>query len=141
MTEQNINNASHRADRPNETRLELGSERAGNDPFRVPDGYFDHLDERVMEAIDAAERSDRGDQADETRRPGRRTFSLAMGAVAALALVVIGIYVVLNLRVDTQQQTREIVAASHPDDQYLDLVTDQLSSDEIEDALAQLEEE
>lgn len=108
-------------------------------PFTLPDNYFDRFEEKLMQRIDQEEQADRNKPTDRPLRPHRRQFSIALGAVAALALIVVGIYVVLNIEQENSRAAEQIIVAQRAEDEYLDYINDELDSEEIEDAIAQLE--
>ena len=89
-------------------------------PFTVPDGYFDHLANRVMEHIPAAEPA---------RRSLKRTLQPWLYAAACLVVLVASIVFITAYRSDsTQQQPTALHNGEQltgtPGDNYIDAMAD-----------------
>lgn len=69
--------------------MKLNDEIKKNNPFRVPEGYFETLTERTMSAISGSMEEEKGDGAAETpvRRLNLRPFLALAAAVAGFALL------------------------------------------------------
>ncbi len=69
--------------------MKLNDEIKKNNPFRVPEGYFETLTERTMSAISGSMEEEKGNGAAETpvRRMNLRPFLALAAAVAGFALL------------------------------------------------------
>ena len=117
-------------------------------PFEVPEGYFDGFEEKMMAKLKALEAEEaqreepkfekvRNLNANEGRNVAWKKWSTG---VAAAAVVLAGIFAVLHLQNDVSQTGEEImVAATNSDDAYYDEINEELNSEEIEEALAQIQ--
>lgn len=108
-------------------------------PFEVPEGYFENFEEKMMARI----REEEASAQTEENQPivlnsqKRKTSRWFIGAAAAVALVIVGAYAFVNIQNDINNQAVQIAEAATEDD-YYDLVNEMLESEEIEEALAQI---
>lgn len=107
-------------------------------PFETPDGYFDGFEEKMMNRIHAEEVSAGRHNVGQLNSRRHRVLRLAVSGVAAVALLVIGIYTVVGYQNRVNVQADQIIAAASDEDAYYDEVNDALDTEEIEEALAQL---
>ncbi|MCQ2329547.1 MAG: hypothetical protein MJZ93_03210 [Paludibacteraceae bacterium] len=107
-------------------------------PFETPDGYFDGFEEKMMNRIHAEEVSAERHHVEQLNSHRHRVLRLAISGVAAVALLVIGIYTVIGYQNSVNAQAEQIIAATSDEDAYYDEVNDALDTEEIEEALAQL---
>ncbi len=113
-------------------------------PFEVPENYFEGFEEKMMAKIEAMEAA----EAKEVKMKKVRDINTAGSSkpmwgkwatgVAAAAVVLVGVFTVLNLRNDVSQTGEEIMMAAS-DEEYYDVLNEELSTLEIEEALAQIE--
>jgi len=112
-------------------------------PFEVPEGYFENFEEKMMARLEALDDQETLD-AQETRSNVRDIRNVTMRrwatGIAAAAVVLIGIFAVLHLQGEVGQAGEEIVVAATTtaDDAYYDEINNELNTEEIEEALAQI---
>ena len=98
------------------------------EPFRTPDNYFDSFESRLMSRIHAEE-----------SKPRKLWLRNASIAAACAAIIVICSLLLLNTQSSINQKTEQIISAeTSTDDAYYDEINSELSSAEIEEALAQI---
>lgn len=118
-------------------------------PFEVPEGYFEGFEKKMMARLEAMEssESENGEVKIEKIRDlnatsrGSVVWKRMAAGVAAVALVLIGVFTVMHLKNDVNQAGEEIVVAATAgiDEEYYDQLNEELNSEEIEEALAQIE--
>ncbi|MCQ2338743.1 MAG: hypothetical protein MJ001_07485 [Paludibacteraceae bacterium] len=102
--------------------------------FQVPEGYFEGFEERLMARI--------ARQEEPKRKPAHRQLwinriSIAAGIIGVLMLVTTAI---INTQNEIGEKTQQIITANADEnDAYYDEINAELSNEEIEDALAQIE--
>lgn len=106
-------------------------------PFEVPEGYFENFEERMMARI-----KEEGEQKEERQKivlnsQKRRKSSWIIGAAATVAVIVIGAYAFVNIQNDITNQAAQIAEVATEED-YYDQINEMLESEEIEEALAQI---
>jgi len=112
-------------------------------PFEVPEGYFDGFEEKMMAKFEALEQESHFEKVRNLDAGNSRdlTWRKWVTGVAAVAVILLGVFVVINLQNDVNQTGKDIVVAATTgsDDDYLDQLNEELDSEEIEEALAQIE--
>lgn len=106
-------------------------------PFEVPEGYFDNFEERMMARIKEDEEQKEERQQIVLNSQKRRKSSWIIGAAATVAVIVIGAYAFVNIQNDITNQAAQIAEVATEED-YYDQVNEMLESEEIEEALAQI---
>ena len=113
-------------------------------PFDVPENYFESFEERMMtklEAMEAAETQEvKIEKVRDLHAAGKNNVAWRKWAtrVAAIALVIVGVFAVMHLKNDVSQTGEEIMVAAM-DDEYYDVLNEELNTQEIEEALVQIE--
>jgi len=116
-------------------------------PFEVPEGYFEGFEEKMMNKIAAMEEEELREVKLELVRDlnagskGMTKWMRWATGVAAAVVVIVGVFAVMHLQNDLGVAGKEIVvaAAGGTDEEYYDQLNEELNSDEIEEALAQIE--
>lgn len=113
-------------------------------PFEVPENYFEEFEEKMMAKFEAMEVA----EAKEVKMEKVRDLNTAGDSkpmwrkwatgVAAAAVVIVGVFAVLHLKNDVSQTGEEIMMAAS-DEEYYDVLNEELNTQEIEEALAQIE--
>ena len=102
-------------------------------PFEVPEGYFEGFEDKMMARFAQIEAEEKAEQ--QTVRPMK--WRRWAAGVAAAAVIAVGLFAVLDMQRDVQQVGNDISAAAN--DAYYDELNDELGTEEIEEALAQIE--
>lgn len=108
-----------------------------HNPFLVPDNYFQDFESRLMSRI---EREDLADLP--VVKPNSRSLWLNRSAIAVGIAGIVFIAIASILKIQDQIDTKAeqiITARTDENDPYYDAINEELSNEEIEDALAQLE--
>jgi len=102
-------------------------------PFRVPDGYFENLAQSIMSQLPE-------EKAAVVEMPRRRRWLRPLAAAAACAVVAVAGVTAWQHRSEAQQQEQQTVVAQTPTDDYVDHLADYAMVDN-EDIYACLVEE
>lgn len=105
--------------------------------FQVPEGYFENFEERLLARIKKDETIKK--QVNKTKT---RQLWINRGAIAVAIVGIILLFTTSIIRTQNEigEKTQQIIAAqSDENDAYYDEISDELSSQDIEEALAQIE--
>lgn len=105
--------------------------------FQVPEGYFENFEERLLARIKKDETIQK--QVNKTKT---RQLWINRGAIAVAIVGIILLFTTSIIRTQNEigEKTQQIIAAqSDENDAYYDEISDELSSQDIEEALAQIE--
>ncbi|MCQ2343887.1 MAG: hypothetical protein MJ002_03055 [Paludibacteraceae bacterium] len=105
--------------------------------FKVPDGYFEGFEERLMSRIQQEEQPVKPAKEANTKQLWINRVSIAVGIVGMLMLATAAI---IRTQDEIDVKTQQIITANaNENDAYYDEINDKLSNEEIEEALAQIE--
>ena len=110
-------------------------------PFEVPEGYFEGFEEKMMARFAEMEKQQSVAPVEKPNVNVRNIkWRRLVSGVAAAVLVIVGVMTVMNLMNDVSETGDDIVAATTQsmDDEYYDALNEELNSEEIEEALAQI---
>jgi hypothetical protein len=115
--------------------MQLNDEIKKNNPFKVPEGYFDTLTERTMSAIRTS--GEEADAVKEKEKPARR---VRMMPFLALAAAIIGFALVTTVVVRVVSGDRGAPGYETGNGLYADLAAEELDTYLIERELIETEE-
>jgi len=116
--------------------MQLNDEIKKNNPFKVPEGYFDTLTERTMSAI--RESGEEADAVTEKEKPVRRQIRLV--PFFSLAAVIIGFAVIATVMVRVVTADRAATEHEAGNGLYAELAAEELDTYMIEYELMEAEE-
>jgi len=114
--------------------MKINDEIKKDNPFKVPEGYFDTLTERTMSAIRKS--GDGEDAVTETERPVRR---ISLKPFLALAAAILGFAVISTVMVRVVTGDRAAAENETGSSLYADLAAEELDTYMIEYELSQSE--
>jgi len=110
-------------------------------PFEVPEGYFEGFEEKMMARFAEMEKEQCAAPVEMPKKNVRSiTLRWMASGVAAAIVIVVGVMAILNMMNDVNKTGEEIVVAANQNsnDEYYDALNEELNSEEIEEALAQI---
>jgi hypothetical protein len=109
--------------------MKLNEEIKKNNPFKVPDGYFESLTEKTMSAIKASE----GDEEKREEKPVRR---LNLRPYLALAAAIVGFAVITTVMIRLVTDGKGQIKQGESSEFYTDLAVESIDTYLIENELS-----
>lgn len=119
------------------TKMEKRIIENEQEAFRVPEGYFENFSERLMTRIEKEEQTEKPAKVAQTRQLWINRSAIAVGVIG---MILIASAAIIRIQGDIDQKAHQIITAhSDENEAYYEEINEELSSEEIEEALAQIE--